>query len=107
MSAKKRVTVLGDGGWGTALALVNARHDHDVLLWSAFPDYAKVLEKKRENIKFLPGVELPRNIQIETDLKKAIQFSDIIVLAIPTQYLRKILIQIKCVLIHFHIFKSK
>lgn len=92
---KYRVTVLGDGGWGTALAVVNARKKNEVMLWSAFPDYAKVIEQKRENIKFLPGVPLPSNLEITADLKKAIDFGDILVLAIPTQFLRNILFKVK------------
>lgn len=95
MIKKNRVTVLGDGGWGTALALVNARRKNEVYLWSAFPDYAKQLQEKRENVKFLPGVTLPSEIQIGSDLREALEFGEIIVLAIPTQFLRNVLHKIK------------
>jgi len=95
MSKKYRVTVLGDGGWGTALAVVNARRQNQVVLWSAFPEYAKVLNEKRENVKFLPGVPLSKEIVISTDLKSALEASEIIVLAIPTQFVRNILHKIK------------
>lgn len=90
-----RVTVLGDGGWGTGLAVVNARKENQILLWSAFPDYAKILSEKRENVKFLPGVKLSPRIQISSDLKEAIEFGDILVLAIPTQYLRNVCFKLK------------
>ncbi len=90
-----RVTVLGDGGWGTALAIVSSRKKNETLLWSAFPDYAKILSEKRENVKFLPGVPLPSNLQITSDLKRALEVSEIIVLAIPTQFLRNILYKVK------------
>lgn len=90
-----KVTILGDGGWGTALALVNVRHGNDVMLWSAFPEYVKVLEEKRENVKFLPGIPLNREIQLTSDLEAAIRFSNLIVLAIPTQFLRNILYKLK------------
>ncbi len=92
---KFRVTVLGDGGWGTALAVVNARRKNDVMLWSAFPDYAKVIQEKRENVKFLPGVPLSSEIEITSDLKAAIDFGEIIILAIPTQFLRNVLFKVK------------
>ena len=46
---KTRVTVLGDGGWGTALALLLHENGSAVTLWSAFPDYAKVLKRTRRN----------------------------------------------------------
>ena len=90
-----QVTVLGDGGWGTALALVSARKGNPTLLWSAFPDYVQVLEKKRENEKFLPGIKIPSEIIITSDLTKAVQFADIIVLAVPSQYLRNVLFKLK------------
>ncbi len=95
MANNYKVTVLGDGGWGTALALVNARRSNDVLLWSAFPDYAEVLKQKKENVKFLPGVPLPDNIRITCDLKEAIESSRFIVLAIPTQFIRNILYKVR------------
>lgn len=95
MAEKFRVTILGDGGWGTALALVNQRRRNDVLLWSAFPDYAKVLQEKRENVKFLAGIPLPPAITITSDLKEAVRFAQILVLAIPTQYLRNILFKLR------------
>ncbi len=92
---KNRVTILGDGGWGTALAVVNARRDNEVLLWSAFPEHAQVLQEKRENKKFLPGVPFPAGIRITSDLKEAVEFGDILVLAIPTQFIRNILHKLK------------
>ena len=95
MTEKFRVSVLGDGGWGTALACVCARRGNDTLLWSAFPDYAKVIKEKRENVKFLPGVPLSPKIQISTDLKEAAQFGDILILAIPTQFVRNVLHKLK------------
>jgi glycerol-3-phosphate dehydrogenase (NAD(P)+) len=95
MSNNIKVTVLGDGGWGTALALVNLRRGNKVMLWSAFPEYAKILQKKRENVKFLPGVKLPQGLRTTSDLKEAVEFSEVLVLAVPSQYLRNILFKIK------------
>lgn len=92
---KFRVTILGDGGWGTALAVVNARRKNDVLLWSAFPEHAKEIAAKGENVKFLPGVSLSEEIKISSDIKEALSFGEIIVLAIPTQFLRNVLHKIK------------
>lgn len=65
------------------------------MLWSAFPDYAKVLQEKRENVKFLAGVPFPKNIQITSDLNEALAFSDFITLAIPTQFVRNVLHKVK------------
>jgi glycerol-3-phosphate dehydrogenase (NAD(P)+) len=95
MAKNIRVTVLGDGGWGTALALVNLRRGNDVMMWSAFADYAKALRTERENVKFLPGVKLPKGLEITSSLKEAADFGDALVLAIPSQYLRNIIFKIK------------
>ena len=51
-----KIAVLGDGAWGTALALVLERGGHGVALWSKFPEYAAEMRAKRENVKFLPGM---------------------------------------------------
>lgn len=90
-----KVSVLGDGGWGTAIALVNARKGNETLLWGAFPDYAKVLDQKRVNEKFLPGIPIPKEVVITSDLDKAIHFGDLLVLAVPAQFLRNILFKLK------------
>lgn len=95
MSQKYKVSVLGDGGWGTAIALVNSRKGNETLLWGAFPDYAEVLNQKRMNEKFLPGIPIPKDIVITSDLHRAVNFGDILVLAVPAQYLRNILFKLK------------
>lgn len=95
MAQKFRVTVLGDGGWGTALAVVNNRRRNDILLWSAFPEYAELIAKKRENVKFLAGVSLDPAIKISSDLNEAVTFGEILILAIPTQFLRNVLHKLK------------
>ena len=95
MDKKFKVSVLGDGGWGTALALLSHRRGNPTLLWSAFPEYAKFLEEKRENKKFLPGVPLPPTLKISSDLKESVSFGEILVLAIPTQFLRNVLHKLK------------
>jgi glycerol-3-phosphate dehydrogenase (NAD(P)+) len=93
---KHRVSILGDGGFGTALAMVQARKKNDVMLWSAFPEYARILRETRQNPKFLPGVHLPENeISITSSLEEAVAFGDFLVFAIPSQYLRNILYKIK------------
>ena len=89
------MSVLGDGGWGTALALVSFRKGNPTLLWGAFPEYVKVLKEKRENQKFLPGVPLPQKLEISSTLKDAVEFGEIIILAIPTQFVRNVLHKLK------------
>lgn len=95
MSKRSQVTVLGDGGWGTALALLNLRRGNDVMLWSAFPAYAAEMQSSHENKKYLPGIPLPHELQITSDLSQALQFADVAVLAIPTQFLRNVLTKVR------------
>ncbi|MBI4372624.1 MAG: NAD(P)-dependent glycerol-3-phosphate dehydrogenase [Candidatus Omnitrophica bacterium] len=102
MPKKFKISVLGDGGWGTALALVSARKGNETLLWSAFPEYAEVIERKRENEKFLPGIPLPNSIVISSDLAEAVNFAEILILAVPSQYLRNILFKLR----HFDLSKK-
>ena len=89
----KRILVLGDGGWGTALALVLQHNGHKVTLCSKFPDYASYVNKKRENTKFLPGIKLPPSINITSEFM--IQDLDLIVMAVPTQFCRSVLEDVK------------
>jgi len=84
----RHVTVIGDGAWGTAIAALLTRHGHRVTMWSAFPDYAELLDKKRENEKFLPGVPIPRSIRITGEVEGAFCGAELTVCAVPTQFIR-------------------
>lgn len=92
---KFNLSVLGDGGWGTTLAIMLYRKGFKVSLWSAFGDYAAYLDKKRINPRFLPGITIPRGIEITADLSAALSRKELIVLAIPSQHLRQVLKKIK------------
>ncbi|MCA9002738.1 MAG: NAD(P)-dependent glycerol-3-phosphate dehydrogenase [Planctomycetes bacterium] len=85
---KKRVAVLGDGSWGTTLALVLDRNGVDTILWSAFPENCAALRETRRNEVYLPGVELPESLGFTADPFEAVQGADFLVSVIPTQYLR-------------------
>lgn len=89
------ITVLGDGGWGTALAIHLCKLRHGVRLWGAFPDYTQILDKTRENKKFLPGVRIPKNIVISSDIKDAVKDAERVVLAVPSKYIREVLKRLK------------
>lgn len=90
-----KIAVLGDGGWGTALAIILSKKGFSVTLWGAFGDYARYLDKKRVNTKFLPGIRIPKNINITHNLKETLNSKDLIILALPSQYMRDILKKIK------------
>jgi glycerol-3-phosphate dehydrogenase (NAD(P)+) len=92
MAAEKieRAVVIGDGGWGTTLAILLVRAGVKTTLWSAFPEQARELLSTRENKRFLPGVELPRELAITADPFEAARGADLAVSVVPTQFLRDV-----------------
>lgn len=85
------LTVLGDGAWGTAVALLLARSaDNRVRLWSAREENGRILREKRENVRLLPGVRIPDAVELTNDPECA-RDANLIVEAIPTIYLRSTL----------------
>jgi glycerol-3-phosphate dehydrogenase (NAD(P)+) len=80
-----RIAVLGDGAWGTALALVLRRAGHAVTLWSKFPANAAAMRASRENAKFLPGFPFPEGLEAASGETPA---AEVYVAAVPTQFVR-------------------
>ncbi|MBI3324127.1 MAG: NAD(P)-dependent glycerol-3-phosphate dehydrogenase [Candidatus Omnitrophica bacterium] len=89
------IAVLGDGGWGTTLAIYCHRLGHRVRWWSAFPDYVKLLRKRRENVKYLPGIPIPPRLSITADLAEAVGDAELLIVAVPSQYLRCAVVGLK------------
>ena len=81
----KKVTVIGSGSWGTALAVMLAENGHEVFIWSRRQDAVDELLKERTNKKYLPGVVIPDSIQATTDRKEAVDGADIVILAVPSR----------------------
>lgn len=90
-----KISVIGDGGWGTALALLLAKKGLNCVLWGVFPEYVNFLKRKRENVKFLPGIKIPSSIELTSDLEVALNKANIIILAVPAQYMRSVLKRMK------------
>ncbi|MEJ2746114.1 MAG: NAD(P)-dependent glycerol-3-phosphate dehydrogenase [bacterium] len=90
VSKLPKIAVLGDGGWGTTLAVLLHKKGADVTLWGAFPEYVELLKKRRVNEKFLPGIELPRRMQISAELDEAVGGAGVIVTAIPSNHMRRV-----------------
>ena len=90
-ASSERITVIGDGGWGTTLALLLLGKGHRVRLWGAFPAYVDAMRYARENAKFLPGVPLPMGLELCSGLGEAVADAGVLVAAVPTQFLRRVL----------------
>src|SRR3989338_2661678 len=83
-----KIAIIGDGGWGTTLAIILSKKGYKVSLWGAFPEYARFLKEKRENVKFLPSIPIPKEILITSRLEEALSSSKVVVLAVPSQFMR-------------------
>jgi len=86
-----RTSVLGAGSWGTTLAVLLQMNGHDVTLWEFKKSYAKTLKKTRLNKLFLPGIKIPEEIDITYNLTEAVTNQHMIVIAVPTQFIRDVL----------------
>ena len=82
------IGVIGSGSWGTALALVLNKNGHHVTIWSYLKEEADEIRKKRENPSKLPGVHIPEEIEITTDLQGSVEGKDVVVLAVPSMATR-------------------
>lgn len=84
-----KIVVIGDGGWGTALALTLLANGHEVVLWGAFPDYVAQMARERANPTYLPGIALPAGLEVTAE-RAAARGADAAVLAVPTRFFRQV-----------------
>lgn len=90
MNLLRRVSVLGGGAWGTALALTAARAGRDTRLWARDPETVRAIVETGTNPRYLPGLALDRPLAATTDLAEAAD-ADLVVLAVPAQATRGLL----------------
>lgn len=83
-----KVSIIGAGSWGTALATVLESNGHEVTIWSAIGEEIEMLKEKREHVTKLPGVKLAESIRLTTDLKEAVTGRNLLVLAVPSVFTR-------------------
>jgi len=89
-----RITVLGAGAWGTALAKVLHENGNAVTLWDINTATLDALRGGRSE-KYLPGVQLPTDWKLETDFAKATGGAECVVLAIPSEFFREVATKLK------------
>lgn len=85
-----KIAVIGDGAWGTALALQLHTKQFDVRVWGAFPEYTRELIATRQNYKYLPGIPLPETLAFTNDLDGALRNARLIVMAVPSHLMRQV-----------------
>lgn len=85
-----KVTVLGAGAWGTALAKLLHDSGNPVTMWGHDPSHLLEVRRSGRNDRYLPGIDLPREWRLETDPTKAIDDSECVVVAVPSQAFRDV-----------------
>ena len=93
MKKFQKVSVIGGGAWGTALALTAARAGRDVILWARDPDTVQEIRSRQQNSKYLPGITFDETIKATLDLKETLN-ADAVLLVTPAQTTRAMLKQI-------------
>jgi glycerol-3-phosphate dehydrogenase (NAD(P)+) len=87
----KKIAIIGAGSWGTALAIVLARSSrpHQITLWAHSTDVAEMLAARRVNEIYLPGFELPAEVQVTGALEKALAGAEIVLGVMPSAHARE------------------
>jgi len=83
-----KISVLGAGSWGTALAVLLCKNGHEVTLWSIDQREVAMIDEKREQIEKLPGVRIPDCIAVSNDLESSMQGKKMLILAVPSIFVR-------------------
>ncbi len=84
-----RISVLGTGQWGTALAQILCDAGNEVLIWGRNAAVVDEINSRHTNNNSLPGIALPQNLKATADISVAMQHAQMVVLAVPAQSLRE------------------
>jgi glycerol-3-phosphate dehydrogenase (NAD(P)+) len=86
----KSLAIIGAGGWGTALAITQARAQRPVRLWVYERDLAEGMARSRENAVYLPGVQIPETVQISNSMRDVAHEAEIVIIAVPSHFFRSV-----------------
>lgn len=89
------ITVLGAGSYGTALAILLARNGHEVTLWGNDQQKIAQYQRERKNQQFLPDIDFPELLSLESDLEKATKNVEILLVVVPSHVFGEVLTNIK------------
>lgn len=89
---KRAAAVLGAGAWGTALAKALAEKGMPVELWTRRGDHAAMLNATRQNERYLPGAKLPPNLHATSDLGRALEDAELVLVVVPSHALRSVMV---------------
>lgn len=84
-----RVSVIGAGSWGTALSQAIVDNKHEVLLYARSENARDEINNKHTNSRYLKNIVLPSELKATSNLREAVEFGDVIVIAVPTKVMRE------------------
>jgi len=87
-----KTAILGAGSWGIALANHCDRLGHETILWEFDPQMAAKLAAERERVSALPGIRISSSVRITSDLQESIERANLILLVIPSHFVRSVLV---------------
>jgi glycerol-3-phosphate dehydrogenase (NAD(P)+) len=90
-----RISMIGAGSFGTAMAVVAARSGHDVMMWAHDPRVAEGIRERRTNPVYLSQIPLPDSIVPTSSIAEAVDFSDQLFMVVPSHHYRRVLAEIK------------
>ncbi len=85
-----RISVVGAGGWGSALANLLANKGIDILIWAYEKEVVDEINTNHTNSTFIKGIDLNHNVRATSNLSELFKFSEIILSSVPTQYIRSV-----------------
>lgn len=94
-SESQTIAVLGAGSWGTALAMLLGRNNHQVTLWSHNAEHAEAMQKQGENNRYLAGLHFPKTLKVSSDLAATVKDVKDILIVVPSHAFRQTLETIK------------
>lgn len=86
----KKVSVIGAGSWGTALAFVLAENGHDCLIWGRRQEQTAEINEQHTNRAYLKNCNLPESLKASSNLEQVVEHADILIVAVPTKGMREI-----------------
>ncbi|HLS52793.1 MAG TPA: NAD(P)H-dependent glycerol-3-phosphate dehydrogenase [Tissierellaceae bacterium] len=88
---KAKIGIIGGGSWGTALGILLANKNHKVKMWVRNQGQLKEMQEKSENVRYLPEVQLPKELKLSNNIEEVLSDKDIVLLATPSHSIRQIL----------------
>lgn len=85
----RKISVIGAGSMGTAVSILLAGNGHEVQMWTPFKEEAYMINNMHEQVDKLPGAIVPEGVVCTDDLERTLDFSDVLILVIPSQTVRE------------------